>query len=574
MRASSAMPASSSSSRSAAISYSRLSVVPNIGGSSLLTVTTAPAAYISLIGCSSSVGDRPRGDVRGRADLRAGSRARRGARAAQGPASTTCRGRSARRRAARSASQTVSGPVVSPACGTECSPSGAGLVEVRLELRPRHADLRAAEPEPDQRGRRHVEVGHGRGRGLDAELPRHVPDPLQPHAVVALGRVAGVLDRLDERLDRHARPDVGVRRAGQLGVADVLRRHVGGDLVGQHPDVLGVADQVDDREVDLDEVGEVAERVELAQRVEVRGHRARGGARRARRRSAARPSRRGGRAARPWAVRRRRRVGGTDRRQLTVRSFTDVRRQPPTDASVAWIWSGVNDRLVWIDCEMTGLDLETDALDRGRRAGHRLRAQRARRRARRRHQAAGRGAGADGRLRPRHAHRPPGCSPSSTSGVDARRGRAAGPRLHQASTAPTAAGRRWPATPSAPTASFLARDMPDAGDVPALPRRRRLLDQGALAAVVPAGLLQRPRQARQPPRARRHPGEHRGAALLPGRGLRALPRPRLRRRQGARRSEHGGSLDRPGGRRRAPPDSRYTFRCSPVASATGASWWV
>ena len=36
--------------------------------------------------------------------------------------------------------------------------------------------------------------------------------------------------------------------------------HLARDLVGQQPDVLGRADQVDDREVDLDEVGEVAER--------------------------------------------------------------------------------------------------------------------------------------------------------------------------------------------------------------------------------------------------------------------------------------------------------------------------
>ena len=39
---------------------------------------------------------------------------------------------------------------------------------------------------------------------------------------------------------------------------------------------------------------------------------------------------------------------------------------------------GMNERLVWIDCEMTGLDLGRDALDRGGRARHRLRAQRAR----------------------------------------------------------------------------------------------------------------------------------------------------------------------------------------------------
>ena len=58
---------------------------------------------------------------------------------------------------------------------------------------------------------------------------------------------------------------------------------------------------------------EVAERVELAQRVEVGRARCPGGARRARRRSAARPTRRGGRGSRPWAGRRRRRRTATGR---------------------------------------------------------------------------------------------------------------------------------------------------------------------------------------------------------------------------------------------------------------------
>ena len=37
-------------------------------------------------------------------------------------------------------------------------------------------------------------------------------------------------------------------------------RHVAGDLVGEHPDVLGRADEVDHRQVDVDEVREVGER--------------------------------------------------------------------------------------------------------------------------------------------------------------------------------------------------------------------------------------------------------------------------------------------------------------------------
>ena len=66
----------------------------------------------------------------------------------------------------------------------------------------------------------------------------------------------------------------------------------------------------------------------------------------------------------------------------------------------------------------------------------------------------------------------------------------------------------------------------DAGVLPALPDRRRLLDQGAVAAVVPPRLLPGPGQAREPPGARGHPGEHRGAALLPGHRLRAGARAR------------------------------------------------
>ncbi len=79
--------------------------------------------------------------------------------------------------------------------------------------------------------------------------------------------------------------------------------------------------------------------------------------------------------------------------------------------------------------------------------------------------------------------------------------------------------------------AFLARDMPSSGELPALPDRRRLLDQGALAPLVPARLLPVAREARQPPRARRHPGEHRGAALLPRGRLRALARAGQRRRR-------------------------------------------
>ena len=174
----------------------------------------------------------------------------------------------------RSASHTVCGPVVSPACGTLCRPAARAWSKYVLELRPVDADLGAAEAEADQRLGCVVERVAQRVRcgRRQPGLPGDVVDPAQPDAVVPLRRHPRVLDGLDVRLDRHARLHRGPRRQRQLGVADVLRGHLGGDLVGQQPDVLRLAEQVDDREVDLDEVPEVAERVEVAQRVEVGGH--------------------------------------------------------------------------------------------------------------------------------------------------------------------------------------------------------------------------------------------------------------------------------------------------------------
>ena len=78
-----------------------------------------------------------------------------------------------------------------------------------------------------------------------------------------------------------------------------------------------------------------------------------------------------------------------------------------------------------------------------------------------RHQAAGRGARPDGRLRPLDARDVGPARPSSTAGITPRRGRAAGARLRPRALRRRARGRRWPATPSAPTARFLSRDMPE-----------------------------------------------------------------------------------------------------------------
>ena len=184
-------------------------------------------------------------------------------------------------------------------------PGRAGRVEVRLELRPRHADLGTAEPEPDQRVDAVVEGVRRASRRPPAARSRRGCR----RSSAAPGR-SPARPRSGRPRSPRCRPRSGcpaqhrrVRRAGQLGVPDLLALgHLAGDLVGQVADVVGRADQVDDREVDLDEVGEVAEREE--RRAARRGRSAPrpGGARRARRRSGPRPSRRGGRAARPSAA--------------------------------------------------------------------------------------------------------------------------------------------------------------------------------------------------------------------------------------------------------------------------------
>ena len=77
-----------------------------------------------------------------------------------------------------SASRTVCGPVDSPACGTLCSPAALAPREVRRELRPRHTDLRAAEPEADQAVRTYAQGQvEGEVRRRDAGLAGDVEAP-------------------------------------------------------------------------------------------------------------------------------------------------------------------------------------------------------------------------------------------------------------------------------------------------------------------------------------------------------------------------------------------------------------
>ena len=222
---------------------------------------------------------------------------------------------------------------------------------------------------------------------------------------------------------------------------------------------------------------------------------------------------------------------------------------------------------------MTGLDLDARRAGRGRRAGHRLRAERPRRGGRRRHRPPGRGAGAmptsSARCTP-----PPGCS---TSWPAASRWRTPRSRCWptSASTCPSRARRRWAATRSATDRGFLARDMPELERAPALPDRRRLLDQGAGPPLVPAGLLQRPREARRAPRAGRHPREHRGAASTTGRRVFVpQPGPDTDDRQGASRPSTCQAPE-PATRGRRASRPEHSLSCRQVrAGGSGRTWWV
>ena len=87
--------------------------------------------------------------------------------------------------------------------------------------------------------------------------------------------------------------------------------------------------------------------------------------------------------------------------------------------------------------------------------------------------------------------------------------------------------------------AFLDRDMPELMELLALPRGRRQFHQGTGAPLVPPGVLQRPRQDGRPPRDGRHRGLDSRASLLPRDRIRAAARPRFGRREGRRGRRHG-----------------------------------
>ena len=192
----------------------------------------------------------------------------------------------------------------------------------------------------------------------------------------------------------------------------------------------------------------------------------------------------------------------------------------------------MSDRLVWIDCEMTGLDLGADALIEVAAlvTDFELNVL---------------GEGIDVIIKPsqesldqmvdfvRSMHEKSGLLDELDGGTtlaDAEEQVLAYIKEHcPDGSRPPLAGNTV-----ATDRAFLARDMQALESLPPLPDRRRLLDQGAVAPVVPPRLLRGPDQARQPPRPGRHPGEHRGAALLPRGRLRAPPRAGQRPGQGDR----------------------------------------
>ena len=172
------------------------------------------------------------------------------------------------------------------------------------------------------------------------------------------------------------------------------------------------------------------------------------------------------------------------------------------------------DRIVWIDCEMTGLDLGADALVEVAVVvtDSELRVL---------------GEGVDVIISPpaealeqmndfvRTMHTTSGLLDQLPAGTTL----AGRPGARSSTTSAT-----WVPDPGkAPLAgnsvgtdkAFLDRDMAELVGVPALPGHRRVVDQGARPPLVPARVLRVPAQERRAPRAGGHPGEHRRAALLP-----------------------------------------------------------
>jgi len=105
--------------------------------------------------------------------------------------------------------------------------------------------------------------------GLDGKLgPTTAVDvgaPAQPHAVLGLDLGATLLDPLEQHLGCDAAADMTDRGDRDLGVADVLGRQRRAKLPGDQGEVVPASQVTADQQVDLEEVGEVAEAVQLPQ---------------------------------------------------------------------------------------------------------------------------------------------------------------------------------------------------------------------------------------------------------------------------------------------------------------------
>ena len=124
-------------------------------------------------------------------------------------------------------------------------------------------------------------------------------------------------------------------------------------------------------------------------------------------------------------------------------------------------------------------------------------------------------------------------------------------------TCPSRAPRRCAATRSPPTAASSPGTC-RGSTPPALPHDRRVLDQGAVPALVPTGLLRAAAQGPGAPGAGRHPGEHPRAGVLPAHLFVPLPGPDV---EAASRSPRVCDLVCPGPAHPGEPTRRRGYCC-------------
>jgi hypothetical protein len=155
-------------------------------------------------------------------------------------------------------------------------PCGDRFLEELPVGRPRHADLRSAHTEADETVGPAVERdAHRLLGGRNADLAREIEAPAQHQAQIAFGREPRVLDGLAVGLRADAARDMRIGSAGQFRVADVLRREILRHAIGQHANVFGVADEVDDAQIHAHEVCEIGEDEIVFQKILFDGYRGR-----------------------------------------------------------------------------------------------------------------------------------------------------------------------------------------------------------------------------------------------------------------------------------------------------------